>query len=235
MSSAAKAGLGSTTEGLIGSQADPMGRLLGRPASSKADPLGRSEPLISSLPVQMGSSAAATGKHAESMGSPGSHTEENPTLQQGRAAPGQQADDDEQDHEEGCALALLREAWSARRSTTFDDGIIGARHMQMDDSVLSAAAQLEFATSNDRQLSSLQQRIADYEKQNGLAAVQGISSVQSLSAGNDGKPSSVDGAVSPLKQRIAEYNAQHIMCESPRSPSPPRTDRRIGNGSTINL
>lgn len=243
LSSAAKAGLRGTTERLIGSQADPMGRSLG----SQADFLGTSEPLIGSLPVTMGRPAAAIGKSSKSMDSAGVGAEENPTLLQGRAAPGQQGDDDEKDHEEACALALLQEALSAapakakarmaaRRSTIVDDGMtIDATHMQQDDeSVLSAAAQLECAKFSNRQLSSLQQRIADYEKQNGLAALQGLSFMQSLSAGNDGKPSSVDDPVSPLKQRIAEYSAQHIMCESPRSPSSPRTHNRIGHSSRTN-
>ena len=214
MSSAAKAGLRGNTEGLIGSQADPMSR----PMGSQTDPIGNA----------------------------GVSTEEGPTLQQARAAPGQQADDDEEDHEEGCALALLQEAlsaapgkgqarMSARRSTIFDDGMTtGAGHMQTNESVLSAAAQLEFAMSSTRQLSSLQQRIAEYEKQNGLAALQGLSSTPSLSGGNNGEPSSVGDTVSPLKQRIAEYNVQHIMCESPRSPSSPRIDSRFGNCSRIN-
>ena len=245
LSSAAKAGLRGTTEGLIGSQADPMGRSLG----SQADFLGTSEPLIGSLPVTMGRPAAAIGKSSKSMDSPGVGAEENPTLLQGRAAPGQQGDDDEKDHEEACALALLQEALSAApakakakarmaasRSTIVDDGMtIGATHMQQDDeSVLSAAAQLECAKFSNRQLSSLQQRIADYEMQNGLAALQGLSFMQSLSAGNDGEPSSVDDPVSPLKQRIAEYSAQHIMCESPRSPSSPRIHNRIGHSSRTN-
>ena len=219
VTSVAKAGFGGTTEGLIGSQADPMGIILSRPMGSQAEPIGDA----------------------------GVSTEEGPTLQQARAAPGQQAnDDEEEDHEEGCALALLQEAlaaapgkakarMSARRSKSFDDGItIGARHMQTDESVLSAAAQLEFAMSSTRQLSSLQQRIADYEKQNGLAALQGLSSMQSLNAGNVGENSTVDDAVSPLKRRIAEYNTQHIMCESPTSASSPRIDSRFGNSSRSN-
>ena len=215
--------------------------------SSQADLMDTPETLIGSLPAAMGRPAAAIGKPAELMGNGGVSTEEGPRLQQGRAAPGQQADDDEEaDHEDGCALALLQEALSAApskakarmsagQSTTFDDGMtIGARHMQTDGSVLSAAEQLEFAMSSTRQRSSLQQRIADYEKQNGLAAWQGLSSMQPLSAGNDGKPSSVDDAVSPLKQRIAEYNAQHITCESPRSPSSSRIDSRFENSSSTN-
>lgn len=240
--SAGKAGLGGTTASPIGSQAVPMGLSLVRSVGDQADLMDRPETLIGSLPVTMGRPAAAIGKPAESRGN-GVSTQEGPRLQQGRAAPGQQGDDDEEEHEEGCALALLQEAlsgapskakarMSARQSTTLADGMtIGARHMQTDESVLAAAAQLEFAMPSTRQLSSLQQRIADYEKQSGLAALQRLSSVQSLSAGNDGKPSSVDDAMSPLKQRIAEYNAQHIMCESPRSSSSPRIDSRFENSS----
>ena len=223
---AAKAGLGVPAGGTaIGGQADAMGRA-GSVMGSQADSMGRP--------------GTAKGRPAESMGDVTGNTEEVPGLQQGRGMTWQQAADEEE-HEEGCALALLQEALSAapgqaaarlhtRPMTGFDDGItISAGHMQPDESILSAAAPPEDATLTTRQLSSLQQRIADYEKQNGLAALQGLNSMHD--AGCDGKLSSIDDAVSPLKQRIAEYNAQHIMCESPRSPSSPRIDSRFGGSS----
>lgn len=225
----------------VGSQAD----LGGRTEGSQADFMLKPDTAIGSQAGLMGRPEAAIGKPAGPMGNAGVSMERGPILQQGRAAPGQQGHDEE-DHEEGCALALLQEALSAapgetkarmraRRSTTFDDGMpIAARHMQTEESALPPAGQLDFARYSSRQLSSLQQRIADYEKQNGLAALQGLGSVELLSDGTDGQFSSTDDAVSPLKQRIAEYNAPHIMCESPRSPSSPRIDSSFGNSSRTN-
>lgn len=237
---AAKAGLGVPAGGTaIGGQADAMGRA-GSVLGSWADPMGRPVTVIGNQADSMGRPGTAKGRPAESIGDATGNTEEVPGLQQGRGMTWQQAADEEE-HEEGCALALLQEALSAapgqaaarlhtRPMTGFDDGItIGARHMQPDESILSAAGPPEDATLSTRQLSSLQQRIADYEKQNGLAALQGLNSIHD--AGCDGKLSSIDDAVSPLKQRIAEYNAQHIMCKSPRSPSSPRIDSRFGDSS----
>lgn len=198
--SAAREGLMGTTEGSIGSQACAIGR----PGTSVGSP-------------------------AELKGDVGVKPEEGLAAQQGRAAPGQQVVSEEE-HEQGCALALLQEALSADPGTAasvrmhagpttpFDDGLtIGARHMQPHEPVLSAHSQLQNTTSSLYQLSSLQQRIAEYEHQHGLAAFQGL---KLDSVGHDGKLSSPDGTVSPLKQRIAEYNAQHVMYGSPRSHSP---------------
>ena len=241
VASAAKAGLGASIENLMGSQAG----LKGRSEGSQADLMGRPDTAIGSQAGLMGRPTAAIGKAAGPMGNAGFSTEEGRLLPQGRAAPGQQGHDEE-DHEEGCVLALLQEALSAapcetkarshaRRSTTFDDGMpMAARQTQADELGLPAAGQLDFTKYSSRQLSSLQQRIADYENQNGLAALQGLSSVELLSDDIDARSSSIDDAVSPLKQRIADYNAQHIMCESPRSPSSPRIDSSFRDSSRTN-
>lgn len=197
--SAAWAGWMGTTEGLIGTQAYGIGR-----------------------------SGSAIGNPAELMGDGGVRLEEGLAQMQGRAATGQQAVGQE-DHEQGCALALLQEALSAAPgtaalrmhtgpTTALDNGLtIGARHMQEQEPVLSATVHRQDATSSTCQLSSLQQRIADYEHQNGLNAFQGHSLGNATSFG---KLNSLDGTVSPLKQRIAEYDAQHVTYGSPRSHSP---------------
>ena len=194
--SAARAGSMDTTEGSIGSQA----RAIGRPGTSVGSPAE----LIGDACVKPGEGLAP---------------------QQSRAVPGQQVVGKEE-HEQGCALALLQEALSTDPgtaavrmhtgpTTTLDDGLtIGARHMQPHEPVLSANVQLPDTSFSSCQLSSLQQRIAEYEHQHGLAAFQGL---ELDNVGHDGKLSSHDGTVSPLKQRIAEYNAQHVTYGSPLS------------------
>lgn len=191
---AAKTGLRSNPEGLVGSQVG----LMGKPGNA-----------IGSPTEVMGSAYIKAGRA--------------PAQQQGMPVAGQQGCDEE-DHEEGCAVALLQDALSEapveaainmhkRRATTYDDSGTrdGARHLETDEPVLMQSVNL---ASSAGQLSGLQQRIAEYEKQHGLATVQKPVPVQ-LHDIDDGLLNGSDDQESPLKQRIAEYilNADHLVCK----------------------
>ena len=210
--------------GLRGSQADSMGGLdnvMGRaaqPMGNAATPIGNAAHLIGHAVPLMGT---------VTLGAEGTRD-----LQQARATAGQERDEEEK-HEAGCALATLQEAFTLpggpakdvvgfhrRRATTcFDSNMIAAQHMQADEPGRPSVMQSADTTPSTNQPSSLQQRIADYQKQHGLAALQ----QPDLKDMPDGSVEAMLGAnndeASPLKQRIAEYNAQHAAHEVSRDPS----------------
>jgi hypothetical protein len=127
----------------------------------------------------------------------------------------------QQDHEDGCALALLQEALSAApdanvesdqsmHSARQDNGMqcLGVR-LQPSRIWMSTDAPMQAGPQTDLtqydHVSSLKQRIADYQTQyqtqNGLAVMQYPSP-----CGNGDALTCPDEDQSPLKQRMAEYN-----------------------------
>ncbi len=127
----------------------------------------------------------------------------------------------QQDHEDGCALALLQEALSAApdanvesdqsmHSARQDDGMqCPGVHLQPSMMWMSTDAPMQAGPQTDLtqydQVSSLKQRIAEYQMQyqtqNGLAVLQHPSPHDSGDA-----LTCHDEDQSPLKQRMAEYN-----------------------------
>ena len=193
------------------------------PGSAPAAKTGSNpEGLVGSQVGLMGKPGNAIGSPTEVMGSAYIKAGRAPAQQQGMPVAGQQGSDEE-DHEEGCAMALLQEALSEapveaainmhkRRATTYDDGGTrdGARHLKMDEPVLMQSVNLAASAG---QLSALQQRIAEYEKQHGLATLQKPVPVQLHDDSDDGLLNGSDDQEFPLKQRIAEYNlnADHLV------------------------
>jgi len=127
----------------------------------------------------------------------------------------------QQDHEDGCALALLQEALSAApganlesdqsmRSARQDDGMqCPGVHLQPSMMWMSTDAPMQPGPQTDLtqydHMSSLKQRIADYQTQyqtqNGLAVLQ-----YPLPRADGEALTCHDEDQSPLKQRMAEYN-----------------------------
>ena len=219
----------------------PQGPGLGSASAVKTGLLSILEGPISRQAGLMGKPGNAIESAAEVMGGTYIKAERGSAHQRGMPEAGQQVADEE-DHEEGCAMALLQEALSEapgkatiqthkRRATTYDDSPAcdGARHMQMDESGIPSVVQSYNSTSTAGQLSALQQRIAEYKKQHGLAALQGPAAAQLCDDSNesDGVLNGSDKQDSPLKQRIAEYtlNADHLVCRSGRAASPTFSSR----------
>ena len=127
----------------------------------------------------------------------------------------------QQDHEDGCALALLQEALSAAphpnvesdqsmHSARQDDGMQCAGvHLQPSTVWMSTDAPMQPGPqtdlTQDNHVSCLKQRIAEYQTQyqtqNGLTVLQYPSP-----RGNGDALTCHDEDQSPLKQRMAEYN-----------------------------
>ena len=124
-----------------------------------------------------------------------------------------------EEHEEGCALALLQEALSAAPESNIGAArsVCSTRSndrmgqippcMQLSGIPLSSSVTLTsdvntmLAQHDD--ISSLKQRIAGYQTQSGFAGLPRLYNAQCNS--QDGSACD-DGPESPLQQRIAEYN-----------------------------
>ena len=146
--------------------------------------------------------------------------------QQGRSLARQQ-EEPAQAHEDGCAQLLLQEAWSAAPDGRFEmvQSIHSTRQDSMDqgmslirDATMPSGPQREFKDCD--QVLSLKQRIAEYQKQNGLSALPRLHASEARSGELQ---ACQDGLDSPLKERVAEYDElleQHFSSSAFRT-SPP--------------